>query len=71
MNAELPAWVTILLTLAGGLMGGGSAYGMLVTRMNHLERRVDEKASKEAHDALREYLDTRFSSLEQLIRDAR
>lgn len=71
MTAELPAWVTILLAAGGSIMGGGIAYGMLVTRVNHLERRVDEKASKESHDALREYLDSRFTSLEQLIRGGR
>lgn len=68
MSADIPAWLTILIAGASGLLGGGVAYGSLVTRVSRLEADVKERASKESVDFLREQL-TEIKTLLKVISD--
>lgn len=53
----MPEWLSILISVAAGLAGGGAAWGVLTTRVGRLERDVDQRATSERVGALERRVD--------------
>lgn len=63
----MPEWLTILIAVGSGLVGGGAAWGVLTARVSRLERDVEVRATVERVAALEKMVEQRHDGLEKKL----
>lgn len=63
----MPEWLTIMIAVGSGLVGGGVGWGVLTTRVGRLEKDGEKCASTEALAALSRRVDDNHDGVKESL----